>query len=253
LVGCDELAVSKRARKDVVDYPQRAALVGAQWGAGVGIGVVASGVVVSGVLMPVDWWGALAAWSGSVGALAAVAVAVFTTRVQADEAARRARDDQAEREVQQARLVTVEFTPSGLDDPQYSDEYDFHIKITNHSAELILDPRLDGFTHPQNAGQVNWDVVDLPEYGEYPGPPSVLPPGGTEGLLVTTTYRPELKPDTTVKTQAVISFTDAAGRRWRRVGSSLPVRVHATSSSAASENSVAHSFRANGPDWYRIT
>ncbi|MFC4856759.1 hypothetical protein [Actinophytocola glycyrrhizae] len=203
-----------------------------------------------------------------MGALFAVAVAVFTTRLQADEAARRssaeqaerevqiakaaqqAREDQAEREIQQARLVTVEFTPSEWDDPEFSSHYDLTVRITNHSAALILDPRLEEFVHPEKGGE----VADVPAYTEYQGAPSVLRTDGTDMLLVTTTYRPALASNAvgpSQRVEAVIGFTDAAGLRWRRVGSSLPVRVPVNVQSEGVDMSVAHTFRPNGPDWYR--
>lgn len=225
--------------------------MGAQYGALAGIGVVAVGVVVAGVLMPVEWWGALAAWSGTVGALSAVAVAVFTTRLQADETARHSNAEQAEREIQQARLVTVEFTPSEWDDPEFSTHYDLTVTITNHSAALILDPRLEGFTHPEEGGQVDWDIADVPGYL---GAPSVLRPDGKHRLPVTTSYHPTLSSQaagTARRVEAVIGFTDAAGLRWRRVGSSLPVRMSATAEAPATDVEVAQTFRPRGPDWYR--
>ena len=107
--------MSTRSRNNVVDFALRGPLVGAQRGALVAALVVAGAAVLTGIWMPIDQWGALAAWAGTVGTLIAVAVAVATARHEAETAAVRAREEQAEREIQQARLVTVELSyPSGM-------------------------------------------------------------------------------------------------------------------------------------------
>jgi hypothetical protein len=245
-------AVSNRSRAGVVDYVMRGPLVGVQRGAWTAAAVVLVVGVVAGIWMPGDRWGALAAWFGTVGTLIAVAFAAGTARHEAEAAAIRAREEQAEGEIQQARLVTVEVTACDPDDPSVAGQYDVDVRITNHSDAVVLDPRLEGFTHPAR-GEVSWGIAELPGFGDYTGPPTVLAPGAYDMFPVNITYRPELPQGTLAwKSQAVIGFTDAAGRRWRRIGSSLPVRIPVTSPAAVSKVATAAAFKVSGPDGYRI-
>jgi hypothetical protein len=168
--------------------------------------------------------------------------------------ASRARDEQAEREIQQARLVTAELNSPELDDSLYGDgdDYDLGVRITNWSGELVFDPRLEGFTHP-HGGETSWEIAELSGYADDSGPPSVLKPGDHDGFPVTITYRPELLPDALgTRIQPVIGFTDAGGRRWRRIGLSLPVRVLTDAERSSAAAAAARSFRVSGPEWYRI-
>lgn len=235
-----------------MDFPLRKLLVGVQWGALSAVVLVVAAAVAS-IWLPAEVRDALTPWGGPFGALVAVTVAAATARRDAAISARQAHDEQAEREIQQARLVAVDYSWSGWDDPEHKNDYDLTVTITNHSDALVVEPRLIGFIHPQSGGEINWDVVDdVPGLGEYPGPASVVRADVTEALLVEITCRPELAPGTGGKLRAVIAFTDAAGRRWRRVGSDLPVRVRADATRSRVEADAALTFPASGPDWYRI-
>lgn len=246
----DSLLVTKRLRKDVVDHPMRGPLVAAQRGAWIAVAVVIVGAVAVGVWMPGDRWGAIVGLFGTLGTLLAVAVAATAARHEAAMTASRARDEQAEREIQQARRVTAELNSPDLDDPQNSDDYDLGVRITNWSDALVFDPRLEGFTHPYG-GETSWEIAEVPGYADYAGPPSVLKPGDHDGFPVTITHRPELRSGASgARIQPVIGFTDAGGRRWRRIGSSLPVRVLTDAESASA--AAARTFRVSGPEWYRI-
>lgn len=126
--------------------------------------------------------------------------------------------------------------------------------ITNHSDALSLEPRPEGFVHP-HGGESSWEIADVPEHGEYPGPRTVLAPGGHDGLAVKVTFRPEIPVGEQAAAEAVIGFTDAAGHRWRRIGSSLLVRVRADSPTRSPRwwgLVQAQSFRVSGPDGYGI-
>lgn len=234
-----------------VDFPLRNLLVGVQWGAIAAVILVVA-VAVGSIWLPENARTTLAAWGGPFGALVAVAIAAVTARRDAAVAARRARAEESEREIQQARLLTVEVTWSGWDDPEHSNEYDLEVKVTNHSTELILDPRLVGFVPAGDGVEVRWEIAEVAEWGEYPGPSLLVQPGKSEAVLVSLPDGADHAMSSGGKPKAVVAFTDEAGRRWRRAGSDRPVRVVPDRVSVSTAETSARSVPAGGPIWYQI-
>ncbi|MET9634470.1 hypothetical protein ABZX92_44150 [Lentzea sp. NPDC006480] len=188
-------------------------------------------------------WGALGQWAGALGTVLAVTVALRISQREADAESERRQIEQAERELEQARLVvTIIDYPSVEEELVYSGRFGpeppDNVRITNYSPTHVFYPRIEGFVH-QNGGKVIWDLpYDDPD--DYTAP-TVLGAGETDSILVSLTYDPPITPDMyPMRTKVIIGFTDAGGRRWRRIAESTPERVLA-----------GDSFKVEGPDWYR--
>lgn len=206
-----------------------------------GVGVAAA--VLTGVWMRADAWGALGQWMGAAGTVIAVMVALRIAQREAAAEADRVLSEKAEREIEQARLVTAEMVYPDPDDimSPYGVEYADAVRITNHSITHVFTPRVEGFVH-QLGGTTTWDIVTEPEEGGgYSGAPTVLPAGKHELVPVHLEYAPEIRPEMyPIRTLPIIGFTDAAGRRWRRTGPATPVRV-----------AEDDDYQVGGPSWYR--
>lgn len=229
-------------------------------GPAVAVGAVLSVVLaaITSFIMNSDWWGALGQWAGAVGTIAAVAAALHIANREARtaEARQRLEVEQREarelasahqREIETASLVIIE--TEYIDETQFSghlssdDAPDVGIRITNHSSEPILLPRLELLRHPLG-GESRWKVwVDPTGLNEGWGAKSVLPPGETESFYADVTYEPPLAPGERWKhdLQPVFGFTDKAGRRWRRHGNDLPYQVFPGDSEPIS-----------GDEWYQV-
>jgi hypothetical protein len=156
-----------------------------------------------------NWVGAIGEWVGAIATFAAVVVALLLPRWerQRDMAERRDRD------AAQARLVAI--TVPGRS------RYRF-VEITNHSEQPVHRPRIESMGDPR----LRWGLSDL-DTSEYE---EVLPPDMTHRVLFD-----YFNADGTVATHNIeqsigaddvtITFTDTSGLRWRRTGSSEPVRV----------------------------
>ena len=167
-----------------------------------------------------DW---LAAWGqvgGAVGTTAAVAVALWLGF--RDRRWRRA--DQADRDVGQARLVTVDLQEKfgGLMDDDSLDT-ELHVVLTNNSTEPIVDvevlelrcesaPGL-GWEHRSYGDPYERDQIPVVNSGAiWQSEVNYTSPGG--GRI------PAPGADHIV----TIGFTDARGLRWSRTGTRAPVR-----------------------------
>lgn len=206
------------------------------------VGIVVAVAAVTGIWMPADAWGALGQWAGAAGTVLAVMIALRIAHREAATDADRARFEKAEGEINQARLVTAELVYPDPDDiSPYGIEYASAVRITNHSTTHVFHPRVEGFVH-QNGGTTTWDIVTEPEEGGgYDRAPTVLPAGKHDVVPVFVTYEPEITPEMyPIRTQPIVGFTDAAGRRWRRYGSATPLRV-----------AEDDDFQVGGSAWYR--
>jgi hypothetical protein len=138
----------------------------------------------------------------------------------------RYREERQEKEiwtqvVRHARLVlsevTDKFGPRG--------QHFISVKITNHSPEPVLFPRVESFLHPAG-GDVSWDVAAAEaELDGFWAPPDWIAAGASTDLPVEINYDP--KPTTEQfraqrGTVAIIVFQDVSGHRWRRVGAQEP-------------------------------
>jgi hypothetical protein len=197
--------------------------------------------------------------SGSAGGtIAAVAAALHIANREARTADARQRLEVEQREArelasaQQRKLETVSLV---LIDADYVDPYEFsseisaddapdvRLRITNHSSEPILLPRLELLQHPID-GSSRWQVWVHPHgVNEGWGPKAVLPPGETESFYADVTYEPAVEPGERWKhgLRPVIGFTDKAGRRWRRRGNELPYRVY-----------PGDTEPIGGDEWYQV-
>lgn len=213
--------------------------------------------VAAAFVMDASWWGALGQWAGAVGTISAVAVALHIANREARTAEARQRLEVEQREARElatahqreretASLVIVD--AEYVDESQFSshlppdDAPDVEVRITNHSSEPVLLPRLELLQHPLG-GQGRWQVwIDPTGMNEGWGPRSVLRPGETESFYADVTYEPAL-PGARWKygLRPVIGFTDKVGRRWRRRGNELPYRVY-----------PGDTEPIGGDEWYQV-
>jgi hypothetical protein len=137
-----------------------------------------------------------------------------------------------------ARLVLSEVTdgfgPNG--------QHFISVKITNHSPEPVLFPRVESFVHPAG-GKVSWDISAAEQLDDFWAPPDWIAAGASTYLPVEISYDP--KPTTEQfraqrGTVAIIVFQDAGGRRWRRTGAQEPTLR------GDGDNRLP-----GGPDWYQ--
>jgi hypothetical protein len=190
-----------------------------------------------------DEWGALGQWAGAFGTVLAVTVALRIAQREVEDKTERNRAGKAEYELEQARLVVAEIKyPPVRDEIYFKQQFDYDppdtVQITNYSRTHVFHPRVEGFIH-QNGGTVIWDIgaEDPDEYNA----PTVLGAGEVDRIPVSLTFDPPISEDMyPMRTKVVIGFTDADGRRWRRVGDGKPERVEA-----------GDTFDIGGPDWYR--
>jgi hypothetical protein len=209
-------------------------------GAGAG-GAVLITAGVTRAVTSVDTWAGLGQWAGAAGTVAAVAVALGAARREATLQAERVQAEAAEREIQQARLVTAEMVYPHPDEPDY-DMTSPAVRITNHSGQPILYPRVEGFVHPLPSGTTTWKIHVYEDYrSAYDQAPILLPPQQHDFVPVDVTYAPPLTEEQrTAIDVPIIGFTDVEGRRWRRNGHGTPVRV-----------SKKDTAGIGGPAWYR--
>lgn len=217
--------------------------VRAHRGAAIAGTVVVFVATVSAVWLDKEAWGALGQWAGALGAVLAVAVALRIAQREADNEAARRRAERVEHELQQARLVVVTIQYPGYQEEilakNVGQEPQEIVTITNYSGTHVFHPRIEGFVH-QNGGTITWDVgtEDPDDYGA----PTVLGSGGVDRIPVSLKYDPPITEAMyPMRTKVVIGFTDADGRRWRRLGEDTPERVQA-----------GDTFEIGGPDWYRV-
>jgi hypothetical protein len=200
-------------------------------------------------------WGALGQWAGAFGAVLAVTVALRIAQREAEREAERRRVERADHEAEQARLKAdreleqARLVVAVLEYPTPAEEYAFErdsgdtlppeVRISNYSPTHVFYPRIEGFVH-QNGGSVTWDVSG--DGWDDKGPATVLATGEVDKTRVWLTYDPPITEDMyPIRTKVIIGFTDADGRRWRRVAEGRPTRVE--------DNDR---FEISGPDWYRV-
>jgi hypothetical protein len=194
-------------------------------------------------------WAAMGQWGGAMGSVLAVTVALRISRRGAESEAERRRSEKADEELAQARLVVgvVEFGARERTTEGLIVAWD-RVRINNYGASHVFHPRVEGFIH-QNGGLVGWDVHtvgwwDSPDDAEaamYPEAPTLLEPNQSDVVPVVLVHLPSVEhSDLPVRTKVVIGFTDADGRRWRRIGERTPERVYTNDT-----------FLVEGPEWYR--
>lgn len=160
----------------------------------------------------VAWSAAISQVVGTVATLAAVVVALWI----ALRDGRRARDEQADRDARQARLVTFEVYRRG-------DRW--RVGTTNQSTAPIFEVTVTKVTGTDHVGYVE----------AVPGSPAqltVVPAGGKVEQTIKFAD-PESSPgsDSTSTNgvswsyQVSANFLDAAGLRWSRTGSDPPRRI----------------------------
>ncbi|WP_406693307.1 hypothetical protein REH65_33225 (plasmid) [Saccharopolyspora sp. ID03-671] len=187
------------------------------------VGAVAflAGVIVWGVLSGENdgWYSAWGQWVGGVGSIAAAATALWIAQrdwKRADAERRRREAEERDRETAQARSIIVEvraLSDSGQE-----------IVVTNYSDNVITDLLVHGADGPED-----WQL-SVGALTDHPHPVGVLGPGADSAIsamehrsvdkpiflqrmILVDQYRPK------------ITFTDAAGLRWRRVGNDQPIRI----------------------------
>ena len=171
----------------------------------------------------------VAAW-GQVGGAAATTGAVIVAFWLGWRDRRWRRADQAERDMGQARLVTVDVDHPyrGLDNDG-EPEFPMVVAMTNNSAEPVVDAKVTEVrseTQPRLGWDHRWSGDPTIRYDA-----PVLGPGETWSGEVYYTL-PEAEringqdeaPGPFGENAVTISFTDARGLRWTRTGTELPVR-----------------------------
>jgi hypothetical protein len=168
------------------------------------------------------WLSVAGQWVGALGTIAAVGLALWL----AQRETRRITAERRDREAAQARLVVIE-----LEYPEFGDPGPYpHLgwtKITNHSEhQPVFRPRIESMGGPRP--KVRWalDVAGLD--GSEWWPTEVLHPKGTHhvpfehvvnGRSVRNLYGHPSPIKKWVEIDDVtVTFTDAAGLRWRRTG-----------------------------------
>jgi hypothetical protein len=187
-------------------------------------------------------WGALGQWAGALGTVLAVTVALRISQREADTEAERRRAEQTEQELEQARLVVAAIEYPSISATYFAEQNGREavdvVRITNFSARQVFYPRVEGFVH-QNGGTMTWDIAG--DADDYESAPTVLGPGQPDVIPVSLRYDPPVAEDMyPVRTKVIIGYTDADGRRWRRIDLATPSRVES-----------GNSFPIGGPDWYR--
>jgi hypothetical protein len=157
-----------------------------------------------------NWWSAWGQWVGGVGSIAAAWVALWL----AWHGWQRADDDRRDVDAQQARLVMA----------QWREREKPVMQVTNHSFMPIHEIAVEGITAPSAQPEVSWRCDD-----GFWGTVQVetLSPSATDDLPVSYRFvsHDGSSPTRLGRVHAVISYTDAAGRRWQRVGNQEPYRV----------------------------
>ncbi|WP_130388723.1 hypothetical protein [Kribbella sp. VKM Ac-2569] len=163
-------------------------------------------------------------------------------RARADALEREQREAEAARQqgIRDASLVLGEVEAPPFDPQNISPEWWMVMK--NYASHPAVQPRLETFLHPAG-GTTDWTFDDpAGMFEDYRVPDHLAPSGGEERLPVDVSYKPPLDPEQARRWLPVpiFSYTDLQGRRWRRIGTSLPVEVDPRDTSLLS-----------GPDWYQ--
>lgn len=175
-------------------------------------------------LMDADRWSGLGQWVGGIGTLWAVLFALHTFTAER----RRGEGERLDREMTQARLVTVHVE---VPPPQASRLVPLFVNITNHSSSPIFEPQFHGPAALGRRGELTFVWGYGSDDIEEVQPPTVLAAGASHE--VSFWFHPDGQPEVggprkrpvgDPMPQPVISFTDVEGRRWRRVGSGSPER-----------------------------
>jgi hypothetical protein len=215
-----------------------------------------------------DWgsvWGAIGQWVGGIGTILAVIFTVRYARRDAREADERWRKDALDREQEAAeaserwaaefkareerelkaeeararryaRLVLVE-----IDGAFNGEDWVHWVDITNYGGEPVMLPRLEAFVHPAG-GTTRWDGEDPANVGQEDwAPPTWIVPGKSTRISAEPSFDPPLTAEHERPPWVpIITYQDAAGRRWRRAGNAEP--------ELRAEDDPD---RPQGPNWYR--
>jgi len=176
-------------------------------------------------LMDADRWSGLGQWVGGIGTLWAVLFALHTFTAERSKA----ESERLDREMTQARLVTAHLD---VPPPQVSRLVPISVVMANHSSSPIFDLQFGGPAPLGKRGELSFVWGYASEEVDEAIPPTVLPAGATHEISFW--FHPDGQPEFggprrrpigDPMPQPVISFTDAEGRRWRRIGAGTPERL----------------------------
>jgi hypothetical protein len=203
--------------------------------------------------------GALGQWVGGLAAAVAILFTLFLARrdgsaaesrwkADAEASEKRWRTELRDREDREhraaerlghhnARLVVAQ--AGQIWNSQLRD-FEGFAEITNFGPEPVMRPRLEAFFHP-GGGTGRWEFNS--SFDDWTVPGWIAPNSSSKIPVDDVYFEPALTAeqlDLRLGWVPIITYQDAAGRRWRRVGTDEPQRRDDDDPDAI-----------DGPDWYR--